>query len=231
MIVKISPRLAPVPTYIIPHHVLQVSGSVVWGLMHLLQLVFRPTRASVHEKHMRTPFSLLVFSPIPGIMCVENTVIFQTDVFSSVPCVANICILYKSVVDCADCLYAARPLDFYSLCVHCRHSPKDSSWCFTNWKHFIFSNIGERQFGISQREVFWIRMLVDEPFLGIDVALKWKHSLKWPRFNPLCTNLLTANFLFFLFSLLLSTFSERLQLRILDNCPWKISAICKNGLF
>lgn len=88
--------------------------------MHLLWFVFHPTCASVHEKHMRTPSSLLVFGPIAGIMCVWKAVIFQTGVFSTVPCVANICILYKRVVDCAGCLYAARPLDFYSLSVHCR---------------------------------------------------------------------------------------------------------------
>lgn len=47
----------------------------------------------------------------------ENAVIFQTDVFSSAPCSANICILCKYVVNCPGCLHAVRPLDFYSLCV------------------------------------------------------------------------------------------------------------------
>lgn len=87
-------------------------------------------------------------------------------------------------------------------------------------KQLIFSNVSQRQFHVAQRSVFGIRMPVDEPFLG---------TLKWPRFNPLCSNLHTLTF--FSFSLLLSTFSERFQLRLLDNCPWKISAICKNGLF
>lgn len=38
--------------------------------------------------------------------------------------------------------------------VHCRHLPKDSSWCYKNWKHFIFSGVRERQFHVAQRKVF-----------------------------------------------------------------------------
>lgn len=100
--------------------------------MHLLRVVFHPTRASVHEKHMYTPFSLLLFCPFPGgvcvCVCVENTEIFQIRVFSRVPCDANICILYKCAVDCAGCMHAVRPLDFYSFGVLCRHLQNDSSW-------------------------------------------------------------------------------------------------------
>lgn len=72
-IVKISPRLAPVPTYIyiIPQHALQVSGSVVWGRMHLLSgCVPSHTCKRSWKAHAHTPFSLLVFGPNPWIMCV-----------------------------------------------------------------------------------------------------------------------------------------------------------------
>lgn len=108
-------------------------------------------------------------------LCVENTAILQTNVFSSMPCVASICILYKCV---AGCLYAVRPHDFYSLCVYCRHLPKDSSW---SNKDSLFSS-SCIQFYVAQRNVLWIRMSADEPFL---------QNLKWPRFTALCSHLHT----------------------------------------
>lgn len=159
-------------------------------------------------------------------MCVENAVIFQTDVFSSVPCASSICILYKCVADCAGCLYAVRPLDFYSLYMHCRHLHKDSSWCKKTENTFI----EDKAISCFIEKVFWEGTSVNEIFLGrrsSEVAAQFSMT----TFNPLCSNLLTTNCFFFSFSFLLSTLPERLQLWLPDNCPWKISAICKNGLF
>lgn len=64
---------------------------------------------------MHALFSILALILLTGITCVENTAIFQADVFSIVPSVfASVCILYKSTVDCSFSLYL---LGFNSLSV------------------------------------------------------------------------------------------------------------------
>lgn len=80
MIVKISPCLAPALARMIPPHVLRVSGSAAWVLMH-----HRSARMCRHSQESRRThlFHYWFSLPIAEIMCVcaENTAVFQADVF------------------------------------------------------------------------------------------------------------------------------------------------------
>lgn len=152
MIVKISLHLAPALTHI--YNASSRSSSIgfcIWGLMPLPH----PTRASVHEEHMHTPFSLLVFGPIAGIMCGKHSDFPVWCIFQCAMCCQCLhSVLMRSGLCCLSACSA--PTWFLFTLSALQTYAQGVELADKNWKHFIFSNVRERQFHVLQR-YFWLQ--------------------------------------------------------------------------